>query len=110
MEEVMSQLPPSERLAGAICRLQLEFAQEHEALLDEKQVRDHFAEAFDLRLLKHRRGADKGRLPPGIAVETLSPYDLLTFHWRLKGRTDAEIDTLLALAREVLGAPEGAEA
>ncbi len=104
MDEIMGRLPPAERLAGAICRLQLEFAQEHEALLDEKQVRDHFAEAFELRLLKHRLGSDKSRLPPGLAVETLSPYELLTFHWRSKGRTDAEIDTLLAVAREVLSA------
>ena len=104
MDEIMGRLPPAERLAGAICRLQLEFAQEHEALLDEKHIRDHFAEAFELRLLKHRLGSDKSRLPPGLAVETLSPYELLTFHWRSKGRTDAEIDTLLAVAREVLSA------
>lgn len=104
MDGIMGRLPPAERLAGAICRLQLEFAQEHEALLDEKQIRDHFAEAFELRLLKHRLGSDKSRLPPGLAVETLSPYELLTYHWRAKGRTDVEIDALLAVAREVLSA------
>lgn len=110
MDEIMGRLPPAERLAGAICRVQLEFAQEHEALLDEKQLRDHFHEAFELRLLKHRLGADKSRLPPGTAIETLSPYDLLTLHWRLKGRSDAEIDTLLGLAREVLAAGANGDA
>ena len=104
MDTIMGQLPPAERMAGAICRLQLEFAQEHEALLEEKLIRDHFVDAFDLRLLKHRLGSDKSRLPPGLAIETLSPYELLTFHWRAKGRTDAEIDALLAVAREVLAA------
>ena len=102
MEEIMGRLPPPERLAGAICRVQVEFAQEHEALLDEKQIRDHFAEAFDLRLLKHRRGSDKGRLPPGLAVETMTPYELLEIYWRQKGRPDTEIDALLQLARQVL--------
>ncbi len=37
-----------------------------------------------------------------MAIETLSPYDLLALHWRLKGHNDAEVDTLLGLARQVL--------
>ncbi len=102
MDEIMERLPPPERLVGAICRVQVEFAQEHEALLDEKRIRDHFAEAFDLRLLKHRRGSDKSRLPPGMAVETMTPYELLEIYWRQKGRPDTEIDALLQLARAVL--------
>jgi exonuclease SbcD len=102
MEDLMKALPPAERLAGAICRVQVEFAQEHEALLDEKQIREHFAEAFDFRLIKHRLGSERGRLPSGMAIETLSPYDLLALHWRLKGHSDAEVDTLLGLARQVL--------
>ncbi len=109
MDDVMAALPPAARVAGAICRVQIEFAQEHEALLDEKLVRDHFAEAFDLRLLKHRLGSDKSRLPSGMAVETLSPYELLEFYWHYKGRPDTEVDALLALARDVLsnGAADG---
>ena len=102
MDDILKRLPPAERLAGAICRLQVEFAQEHEALLDERPIRDHFADAFDFRLIKHRLGAERGRLPSGMAIETLSPYELLTIHWRLRGRPDAEIDALLALARQVL--------
>ena len=102
MDDIMAQLPEAERVAGAICRVQIEFAQEHEALLDEKLIRDHFAEAFDLRLLKHRLGSEKSRLPSGLAIETLSPYELLEFYWRYKERPDTEIDALLALARDVL--------
>jgi exonuclease SbcD len=108
MDEIMGRLPPPDRLAGAICRVQVEFAQAHEALLDEKQLRDHFHQALELRLLKHRLGSDRSRLPPGTAIETLSPYELLALHWRLKERSDAEIDALLALAREVLAVgPDG---
>ncbi len=111
MDDLIGYLPSAERLAGAICRVQVEFAQEHEALLDEKQIRDHFADAFDFRLVKHRLGAERGRLPSGMAIEMLSPYELLTIHWRLKGRADAEIDALLALARQVLAiSPDAGDA
>lgn len=103
MDEVMGRLPPPERVSGAICRVQVEFSQEHEARLDEKQVRDHFAGAFDLRILKHRVGSTKSRLPPGIAVETLNEEDLLQLYWRMTDKNDAEIEALLSLAREVLG-------
>lgn len=102
MDDIVNQLPPSERIAGAICRVRIEFAQEHEALLDERRIREHFAEAFELRLLKLRLGSDKSRLPPGTAVETLSPIDLLELYWRVKGRSDSDIDELLRTAREVL--------
>lgn len=101
MDEVMGRLPPPERVAGAICRVQVEFAQEHEALLDEKPIRDHFADAFDLRILKHRLGSNRSRLPSGVAVETLTPEDLLRLYWRTKDQTDADIDALIELAREV---------
>ncbi len=40
--------------------------------------------------------------PPGTAVETLSPHDLLAIYWRQKGRPDTEIDALLQLAHDVL--------
>ena len=43
--------------------------------------------------------------------DRLSPYELLTIHWRLKGRADAEIDALLALARQVLAiSPDAGDA
>lgn len=103
MEQILSRLPEPERIAGAICRLRLEYAQEHDALLDEKPIREHFAEAFELRILKHRTGSDRSRLPGDMPVEAMTPYDLLTYFWRSKGQNDAQIDTLLQLAREVLG-------
>jgi len=101
MDEIMGRLPPQERVAGAICRVQVEFAQEHESLLDEKPIRDHFVDAFDLRILKHRLGSNRSRLPSGVAVETLTPEDLLRLYWRTKDQTDADIDALVELAQEV---------
>ncbi len=111
MPYIMSRLPNSEQAAGAICRIQLEFALEHEALLDEAQIREHLAEAFSLTIVKHRLGAERSRLPSNVHVESLGPYELLELHWRMKGQTDTDIDALLALAREVLAiGPDSLEA
>jgi exonuclease SbcD len=102
MDYLMSRLPATDTVAGAICRLRLEYAHENDPLLDEQAIRDHFAGAFDLRLIKHRVSADRANLSHLVAVETLSPYDTLAFYWGLKKRPQKEIDELLALAAEVL--------
>jgi hypothetical protein len=102
MDYLMSRLPAADKIAGAICRLRLEYAYEHDALLDERPIHEHFAAAFDLRIIKHRVAAGRAKLGNLVAVEMLSPYDLLTFYWRTKSRPEAEIDELLVLAADVL--------
>lgn len=102
MDRLVSLLPPPDRVAGAICRLRLEYPHELDALLDEKQIREHYADAFDLRIVKNRIGSQQTKLGSLISVESLSPYELLGLYWRSKNRPDAEVDELLALAEEVL--------
>jgi exonuclease SbcD len=102
MDYLMSRLPAANKIAGAICRLRLEYPYEHDALLDERPIHEHFAAAFDLRIIKHRVAAGRAKLGNLVAVEMLSPYDLLTFYWRTKSRPEAEIDELLVLAADVL--------
>jgi exonuclease SbcD len=111
MERILGMLPATEKIAGTICRLRLEYPADLDALLDEKPIRDHYADAFDLRIAKNRIAADKMRLGNLVAVESLSPYELLGHYWRTKSHTDAEIDELLALATEVLNvhAPRAAD-
>jgi len=103
MDAIMKDLPVAEKIAGAICRLRLEYPHEQEALLDERPIREHFEEAFDLRLIKHRTGDKRVRLPEGIAVESLSPYELLILHWQTANKPEAEVEALGQLAQEVLG-------
>uniref|UniRef100_UPI0035AEA57D metallophosphoesterase family protein n=1 Tax=Promineifilum sp. TaxID=2664178 RepID=UPI0035AEA57D len=107
MDIIMKQLPSAERIAGAICRLRLEYPYEQEALLDERAIRERFEGAFDLRLVKHRTGDKRVRLPEGIAVESLSPYELLILHWQTANKSEAEVEALGQLAQEVLGFQAG---
>jgi exonuclease SbcD len=102
MDTVLKRLPPRERIANAICRVRLEYPNELDALLDEKPIRAHFQEAFDIRLVKHRLGSQQAKFGQLAAVESLGPYELLRFYWRVKNRADSEVDELLALAEDVL--------
>lgn len=102
IDRLMSYLPDEERIKGAICRLRLEYPHELDALLDEKPIREHFAGAFDLRIVKNRIGGNTSKVGRLIAVESLGPYELLRLYWRTKRHADSEVDELLALAEEVL--------
>ena len=102
MDFVMSQLPDADRIAGAICRLRLEYPHDLDGLLDEKPIRERFVEAFDLRIVKNRTGRKQSKLGTLGAVESLGPYELLRLYWQTKNHTDGEVNELLALAEEVL--------
>lgn len=108
MDRVLRFLPAAEKIAGSICRVRLEYPYELDALLDEKLIRDHYADAFELRIIKSRIGNQQSRLGDLVSVETLGPYELLRLYWRTKERTEAEVEELLDLAESVLNihAPE----
>ena len=110
MDQLMNEMPPVERIAGAICRLRLEYPHELEALLDEKPIHAYFAEAFALRIVKNRTGGKQSKLGRLGSVESLGPYELLRFYWRTKNYSEDDVAGLLSLAEEVLNihAPTGA--
>jgi len=103
MEDVLSQLPQPAQVADAICRVQLRYPRDWEPLLDEKAITDHFQEALSIQILKHREIEKRSRLGDTIAVETLSPADLLTKYWDTVGLDGAEAEAMQSLAKEVLG-------
>jgi exonuclease SbcD len=106
MAEILAQLPAAEEVAGAICRLQLEYARELEPLLDEAAVVGRFASAFSCQLLKHRELGSRSRLPDTVAVESLGPDELLRQYWRTLKMPEDEMRAMEALARETLGLSE----
>jgi exonuclease SbcD len=103
MADVRRQLPPHDRVRDAVCRLRFSYPRDWEGLLDENEIRDHFAEAFELRLVKHHTHTQRSRLGDNVAVESMPPEDLLVLHWRDKGLDEEEIAVMRDLAREVLG-------
>ncbi|MBK8984516.1 MAG: exonuclease SbcCD subunit D [Chloroflexi bacterium] len=103
MADIMRQMPAPEKVAGAICRVQLSYPQDWEPLLDENALNDYFATALSVQIQKHRHLEKRARLGDTVAVEELTPADLLAAYWRSSGMGQAEIEEMQVLAAEVLG-------
>jgi exonuclease SbcD len=108
MADIMGQLPLPDEVAGAICRVQLNYPRDWEPLLDEAQIAAQFKEAFSLHLQKHRQEERRARLGDTVAVEALGPEELLAQYWQTIGLDVEETAAMQALAREVFaGLDEG---
>jgi exonuclease SbcD len=102
MQDILAQLPKPEDVSGAVCRLRLTYPGDWEPLLDEKSITNHFEQAFSLQIQKHRLSERRARLGDTVAVESLTPLQLLETYWRGTGLDSEEIDTMQALAKEIL--------
>jgi len=101
-DEILAQLPEPEKVAEAICRVQLTYPADWESLLDEKAILEHFREAFSIQIQKHRLLDKRARLGESAQVETMTREELLATYWRTKEFDEPEIEAMLALAKEVL--------
>ncbi len=102
MEDVMRQLPEPDKVAGAICRVQLSYPRDWEPLLDDHAVMERFQEALSVQIQKHRLAEKRARLGDTAAVETLMPVQLLDTYWQTIGLEAEETAVMQALAQEVL--------
>jgi len=102
MQDIFAQLPEPENVSGAICRLQLTYPTDWEPLLDEKHLNDYFDQAFSLQIQKHRLNERRARLGDTVAVESLSPLQLLETYWRSTGMDDEDISAMQDLAKDIL--------
>ncbi len=106
MQDILDQLPPPEDVKGAICRLKLAYPTDWEPLLDEKQIANHFEQAFSIQIQKHRQSENRARLGNTTAVESLTPLQLLETYWLSTGLDSAEISAMQSLAQEILSTVE----
>ncbi len=102
MSDIMAGLPPAEEVRDAICRLRLTYPVDWEPLLDESQIAAHFKDAFSLQIQKHRLSERRSRLGDTLAVESLSPIELLEKYWQAEELQEEAIDDLKLLAAEIL--------
>lgn len=106
MADVLAQLPPSEDVADAICRVKLSYPRDWEPLLDEKAIAARFETALSLNIQKHREFEKRSRLGDTVSVEKLSPIDLLGVYWDTIGLDGPEAEAMQSLAKEVLAERE----
>ena len=103
MADVMAQLPASDRVKDAICRVILNYPREWEPLLDEMAIAKRFNEALSYQLVKRVSREGRSRLGDTVAVEEMAPLELLDLYWRTHDLPVEEATALQLLAKEVLG-------
>ncbi len=101
MADLLAQLPASNKVQDAICRVKITYPDNLEPLLDENQIIDHFSAAFSVQIQKHRLSEKRSRLGDTLAVETLTREALLEKYWQTQKFDAAEIAELQAIAFEV---------
>ncbi|MEM7111744.1 MAG: exonuclease SbcCD subunit D [Chloroflexota bacterium] len=103
MADIMAQLPDANKVEGAICRVQLTYPRDWEPLLDEKAIADHFHLAFSIQIQKQYALEKRSRLGDTIAVESLTPDELLEKYWQTIELDRDEAAAMQTLAKEILG-------
>ena len=103
MEDILRELPQPDEVEGAVCRVQLNYPRDWEPLLDEKVIADRFEQAHSLQIQKHRQMEKRARLGDTLAVESLTPLELLEKYWQSTNMDTDEMTVLQALAKDVLG-------
>ncbi|MEW5987886.1 MAG: exonuclease SbcCD subunit D [Chloroflexota bacterium] len=106
MADVFRQLPEAAEVKEAICRVQLEYPRDWEPLVDERAIAERFTEAFSFQLFQHRQMDKRARLGDLVAVEALSPEELLALYWPTISLDVEETAAMQALAKEVLSSVE----
>lgn len=105
---LLSCLPPEGELEGAIVRLVLEYPAELEPMLNEVELRRRAESCLEFHLVRRPQREARLRLPPDVAISSLTPLDLLDVYWRSTNLEDkGEAEELQKLAREVILAISG---
>jgi exonuclease SbcD len=99
-EFLISVLPKSKDMDGAVVKLVVEYPREWDTLIDESALRKHAELAFEFHLVKRPQVEARVRLEDGQFASSVSPLDLLDQYWRATKVEDAE--SLQKLAQEIL--------
>jgi exonuclease SbcD len=102
MDDVMLQLPAPEEVVGAICRVRLTYPRDWEPLVDEAAIAERFGEALSFQIQKNRESSRRSRLGDSVAVESLSPEELLAQYWKTIGLEKEEAKAMQTLAKAIL--------
>ncbi|GAB4146424.1 MAG: exonuclease SbcCD subunit D [Candidatus Promineifilaceae bacterium] len=102
MADILQQLPAASDVKDAICRIQLSYPRDWEPLLDENAIAERFRDAFSFQVHKRTLTENRSRLGDTVAVESLTPEELLAQYWRSIGLDETEAVAMQSLAREIL--------
>jgi exonuclease SbcD len=104
-QSLLSALPMSNDLEGAIVRLTVEYPRDWDTLIDDAALRKYTEGCFEFHLVKRPQVEARIRLPADQTVSSLSPLDLLDQYWRASHTDDA--GELQKLAQEIIFGEQG---
>ena len=104
-DQLREALSPQSRLRDAIVRLTVEYPRAWESLLDEASIREYASEAFEFFLVKRPQMETRVRLPEDQTLGSLTPLELLDLYWKSQHTDPDEVESLQALAQEIIAEP-----
>ncbi len=104
--QLLGALPPAEELADAILRMTIEYPREWEPLINDAELREHAAPAFEFHLIKRPQIEARSRLPQDRLASSFTPLELLDIFWSATNAREhadeAEIAVLQKLAASII--------
>jgi exonuclease SbcD len=99
--QLRAALPGAQKLKDAIVKLTVEYPRDYEKLINETELREQTAEAFEFHLVKRPQLEARIRLPNDQSIASLSHLELLEVYWQAKHLEAAEAEVLQKLAAQV---------
>ncbi len=100
-EQIKAALPPLLRIKDSIIKLSVDYPRDYEKLINEAEIREYAAAAFEFHLVKRPQIETRVRLSQGQNIASLSPLELLEKYWQAIHTDDGEAELLQKLAQQV---------
>lgn len=102
-EQIKAALPPLSRIKDSIIKLSVDYPRDYEKLINEAEIREYAAAAFEFHLVKRPQIETRVRLSQGQNIASLSSLELLEKYWQAIHTDDGEAELLQKLAQQVFG-------
>lgn len=110
-EDILTKLPeviPSAaELDGAIFRLILDYPRSIESMINEGDIREKAAAAFEFHLIRHPRAEARSRLADSQGISSLQKEEQLDAYWKSLRIDEDERDALNQLAKSIFSTSIG---
>jgi exonuclease SbcD len=100
--QLKAALPKQKKIRDAIVRLTVEYPRDYEKLINEAELREYTAGAFEFHLVKRPQLDARIRLPNDQTIASLTPLELLEKFWEASHTEAAEAEVLQKLAAQVI--------
>jgi exonuclease SbcD len=107
--QLKSALPSAKKIKDAVVKLTVDYPRDFEKLINEAEIREFAATAFEFHLVKRPQIENRVRLSEGQNIASLSPLELLGKYWQASHVNDNEAEVLQKLAQQVLSGQDASD-